>query len=101
MKSLTISESDERMDEASNQENEQLRLAKTLLTINEAYKETIDEKIASLRKKLELNQQQQADLVREISANSHEKAVSKSSKGLPSKDTNNAKQNETELSKIK
>ncbi len=45
---------------------EQTRLAKTLLTINEAYKETIDEKLSKLQKKLELIQIHQSELVRDI-----------------------------------
>ena len=80
---------------------EQLQLAKTLLTINEAYKETIDEKIANLRKKLELNQHQQAELIAEISAgNNHEKSLNKSQSNQP-QETNYMRQNEIELNKVK
>jgi len=49
--------------------DEQIRLAKTLLTINEAYKETIDEKLAQLRRKLEANQARQSELLQQITVN--------------------------------
>ena len=51
--------------------DEQIRLAKTLLTINEAYKETIDEKLVQLRRKLEANQARQSELIKEISFNNN------------------------------
>lgn len=84
-------------------ENDPVSLAKTLLTINEAYKETLDEKLANLRQKLETNLQQQADLIKEISMNGNSKSSNgKNNSGKGSnRDENTAKQAETELSKIK
>ncbi len=61
--------------------DEQIRLAKTLLTINEAYKETIDEKLAQLRRKLEANQARQSELLQQITENNSANAT-----GTPSKD---------------
>ena len=83
-------------------ENDPVSLAKTLLTINEAYKETIDEKLANLRKKLEANLQQQADLIKEISMNGNSRSSNvKGNNAKANRDENPIKQNETELSKIK
>ena len=78
--------------------DESVRIAKTLLTLNSAYKEAIDEKIASLRHKLELNQQQQVELAKQIAEAA---AVAAHDKTKAPRRDYIIKQHELELIKIK
>lgn len=90
------------VDETSTDSNEinPVNIIKSLLTINKAYKESIDEKLVSLRKRLEENCKQQNELIIQIENNNHEQYLTKKSKiDVPSNET--AKKNETELFKIK
>lgn len=76
-------------------ETQSLTLVRYLLTINSAYKESIDDKLKSLKQKLELNQKQQNDLFTEITNINNSKTLSVTKNEEP------VKRNENELTKIK